>query len=135
MTRAFVYVSIALTLLPMGFTLAQASGHKAYPPAKATHGVDAVAVVDTLAGQATDVWPFRLNGLMHARITVRVDNPLLVECRLHDPDGKPVKLGSVVRDRCRFAWTPARTGAYRLEVRNLTSGTVPYVIHTRQSEN
>ena len=98
----------------------------------ATEASTAVVIVDTLAAHATDVWPFRLNGLMHARITLQIENPLRVQCRLLDPDGAPVRIKQVVSDRCRFAWTPARTGAYRLEIRNLVGAALPYVVRARQ---
>ena len=101
------------------------------PPTPTRSDRPAAVVSDTVQAHSTDVWPFRLTGLMHARITVRSDQPSDLRCRLIDPDGKQVKLTQAFRDECRFAWTPLRTGAYRMEVRNTSGQSVGYTVVVR----
>jgi hypothetical protein len=144
LARLRLYAVVTLGLVLMGFALAESARQykplreSKFQPAPVTatsadRDVEGTVVVaDTLDAVATDVWPFRLTGLVHARVTLQVDNPNNVECRLLDPEGRRVTLARFVTDRCRFAWTPSRTGAYRLEIENLTGAALPYVIRTRQ---
>ena len=144
MARFRLYALAFLGLVLVGFALAQSArlprptlDNRAQltPIIADTRDGEAsgtIAVADTLAALGTDVWPFRLNGLTHARITVEVTDPTDVECRLLDPEGRTMELPRLVTDRCRFAWTPMRTGAYRLEIENLTAGELPYAVRTRQ---
>lgn len=142
--RFRLYALVFVGLVMAGFALAQSArvprptlgSRSQQTPIAVESGnaerTGALAVADTLAALGTDVWPFRLNGLIHARITVEVADPAQIECRLLDPEGRVLKLPRMVRDNCRFAWTPARTGAYRLEIENLTGGELPYAVRTRQ---
>ena len=88
-------------------------------------------VTDTVQARSTDVWPFRLNGLTHARVTVQTAQPSDLECKLFDPAGNALELRPAFSDPCRFAWTPQRTGAYRVEIRNVKSRAVAYTVTVR----
>ena len=88
-------------------------------------------IIDTVRARGTDMWPIRVKGLKNTRISVQVDRTSDIECKLIDVDGKAVDLPQPFTDRCRFAWTPARTGAYNLQIRNLRRTSVGYAIVIR----
>ena len=84
-------------------------------------------VTDTVRPLSTDVWAFRLSGQQPARIAVDTRLATALECRVLDPAARRVR-DTRAEQPCTFAWTPARTGAYRLEIHNTRSTAVPYSI-------
>ena len=83
---------------------------------------------DTVQPNATDVWALRMRAFRPATLTIEGEAGSRLKCVVLDPDQKPL---NAERDSCRIAWTPSRTGTYRLEVTNTQAVAGPYTVLLR----
>jgi hypothetical protein len=89
-------------------------------------------VQDTLQALGTDIWTLRFMGLRSARVVVESPAPHELSCRVLDSSNQQALASQTEGGACTLAWTPARTGAYRIEIRNPTRFRVPYVLKSKQ---
>ncbi len=74
---------------------------------------------DTVQPHATDVWTIRLRAFRPAELIVEAETGAnRLECVLIDPEKRPHQPAKGGTNSCRVAWTPVRSGPYRLEVTN-----------------
>ncbi len=89
-------------------------------------------VHDTVQAGATDIWLLRFTGLRPARVLIKTPAPQRISCRVRDSAGSTLVERESSAGTCALEWTPARTGAYHIEVSNMHDLALPYSLTIRR---
>ena len=97
------------------------------PPAAAPDGRRLRGTVDA---REVDVWTLRFVGGKPARIWVAGEGDASLDCVAQDAAGNLLDVQARGTARCHLRWCPARTGSYRIMVRNSGSARSVYQLVT-----
>jgi len=83
-----------------------------------------------LPSGSADSWTIHFLGERPARIDAAGDGAGDVDCLVYDAAGALVQFDIDAADRCTLRWTPARTAAFRVVVRNVGARADRYTLRT-----
>lgn len=81
--------------------------------------------------QTVDTWTLRFTAGQPARIWVSGEGHTTLDCVVQDAAGNLLDVDADQVDLCYLRWVPARTGTYRVMIRNSGSTTSSYQLVAR----
>ena len=76
---------------------------------------------DTVKARTTDIYRMKFRGQEWAEIAVSGDGASDVDVYIYDDNGNLIASDTDSTDQCYVRWVPSWTGAFRIEVRNVSA--------------